>query len=115
MAWLQKKLTTVYVDRSGSRVPKGTPGAIKKQIESEKWYGCWKDGKDKVMIPLATDKQASPVMLTDIIRHKERGEAGLVGYVGKHRNHLILGTVAAYDVAYWKLHNAVASDHRGDR
>ena len=84
MAWLQKKLTTVYVDRSGARVPKGAPGAIKKQIESEKWYGCWKDGKDKVMVPLATDKQASQAMLTDIIRHRERGEAGLVNPYKPH-------------------------------
>lgn len=40
--------------------------------------------------------------------------AGLVGYFGKHRGHPILGTVAAYDVTYWKLHNAVAGDDRGD-
>lgn len=63
---------------NGTRVPKGTPGAIEQQIESAKWYGCWKDGKNKVMVPPATDKQASQAMLTDIIRHRERGEAGLV-------------------------------------
>lgn len=40
--------------------------------------------------------------------------AGLVGYFGKHRGHPILGTVAAYDVVYWKLHNAVANDNRDD-
>ena len=40
MAWLQRKLTTVYVDGNGTRVSKGMPGAIKQQIESEKWYGC---------------------------------------------------------------------------
>lgn len=39
---------------------------------------CWKDGKDKVIVPLATDKQASQAMLTDIFRNRERGEAGLV-------------------------------------
>jgi|LakMenE18May11ns_1017448.scaffolds.fasta_scaffold9205534_1 hypothetical protein len=39
--------------------------------------------------------------------------AGLVGYFGKHRRHPTLGTVAAYDVVYWKLHNAVANDERG--
>jgi hypothetical protein len=41
--------------------------------------------------------------------------AGLVGYCGKHREHPLLGTVAAYDVVYWRLHNAVAGDSRGDR
>lgn len=84
MAWLQRKLTTVYVDGNGTRVPKGTLGATKQQIESEKWYGCWKDGGNKVMIPLATDKQASQAMLTDIIRHRERGEAGLVNPYKPH-------------------------------
>lgn len=84
MAWLQRKLTTVYVDGKGTRVPKGTPGASKQQIESEKWYGCWKEGKRKVMVPLATDKQASQAMLTDIIRHRERGEAGLVNPYKPH-------------------------------
>jgi hypothetical protein len=39
--------------------------------------------------------------------------AGLVGYSGKHRGHPLLGTVAAYDVTYWKLHNAVAGDDGG--
>lgn len=41
--------------------------------------------------------------------------AELVGYFGKHRGHPTLGSVAAYDVTYWKLHNAVAGDRRGDR
>lgn len=89
MAWLQRKLTTVYVDRSGTRIQRGAPGAIKKQIESDKWYGCWKDGKDKVMVPLATDKQASQAMLTDIIRHRERGEAGLVNPYKLHLDRAI--------------------------
>ncbi|MER3415484.1 MAG: hypothetical protein C4297_04625 [Gemmataceae bacterium] len=89
MAWLQKKLTTVYVDRTGTRVQRGAPEAIKKQIESDKWYGCWKDGKDKVMVPLATDKQASQAMLTDIIRHRERGEAGLVNPYKPHLDRAI--------------------------
>lgn len=84
MAWLQRKITTVHVDGKGTRVSKKIPGAIKQQIESEKWYGCWKEGNKKVMVPLATDKQASQVMLTDIIRHRERGEAGLVNPYKPH-------------------------------
>ena len=38
----------------------------------------------------------------------------LVGFCGKHRDHPILGTQAAYDVVYWKLRNAVACDPRDD-
>ncbi len=84
MAWLQKKQTTVYVSSDGSRVAKDTPGAVKQRIGSLKWYGCWKEGNRKVMVPLATDKQASQAMLTAIIRRRERGEAGLVNPFKKH-------------------------------
>ena len=34
--------------------------------------------------------------------------AELVGLDGKNRQHPILGTVGAYDVAYWRLFDAVA-------
>jgi integrase len=96
MAWLQKKLTTVYLDGQGSRVPKGTPGAEKKQIESDKWYGCWKEGGRKVMVPLATDKQAAQVMLTDLIRQKERGEARLINPFKEHLERPLVGHVKDY-------------------
>lgn len=76
--------------------PKGTPGAIKQQIESEKWYGCWKDGGNKVMVPLATDKQASQAMLTDIIRHRERGEAGLVNPYKPHLDRAVAASPCGY-------------------
>ena len=41
------------------------------------------------MVPLATDKQASQAMLTDIIRHRERGEAGLVNPYKLHLDRAI--------------------------
>jgi hypothetical protein len=31
----------------------------------------------------------------------------LIGFLGKHRNHPLLGSADAYMVAYWKLHEAV--------
>jgi anti-anti-sigma regulatory factor len=34
--------------------------------------------------------------------------AGLIGFAGKHHRHPILGSAAAYAVAYWKLYDAVA-------
>jgi hypothetical protein len=34
--------------------------------------------------------------------------AELVGFAGKHQRHPILGSAGAYQVAYWKLYNAVA-------
>ena len=32
----------------------------------------------------------------------------LVGFVGKHQRHSVLGSVGAYTVAHWKLYDAVA-------
>jgi hypothetical protein len=34
--------------------------------------------------------------------------AGLIGFAGKHHQHPVLGSSAAYAVAYWKLYDAVA-------
>jgi anti-anti-sigma regulatory factor len=34
--------------------------------------------------------------------------AGLIGFAGKHHRHSVLGSTAAYAVAYWKLYDAVA-------
>jgi hypothetical protein len=33
---------------------------------------------------------------------------GLIGFFGKHHRHPILGSTGAYEVAYWKLYDAVA-------
>jgi hypothetical protein len=32
----------------------------------------------------------------------------LIGFAGKHHRHPVLGRTRAYQVAYWKLYNAVA-------
>jgi integrase len=85
MAWLQKKIITRWMDRKGDRVPKGTPGAKRVREKSDKWYGCWKEGTRKVMVPLATDKDAAQTMLADLLRNRERGQAGLVD---PHKEHL---------------------------
>jgi hypothetical protein len=34
--------------------------------------------------------------------------AALIGFAGKHDSHRILGSAGAYEVAYWKVYNAVA-------
>jgi hypothetical protein len=38
--------------------------------------------------------------------------AGLIGFAGKHRRHPVLGGAAAFEVAYWKLYDAVARPFR---
>jgi len=34
--------------------------------------------------------------------------AQLVGFMGRHSSHPVLGSVGAYEVAYWRLHDAVS-------
>jgi hypothetical protein len=34
--------------------------------------------------------------------------AALIGFAGKHHRHAVLGSAGAYEVAYWKLYDAVA-------
>ncbi|MFO0800493.1 MAG: hypothetical protein U0804_23750 [Gemmataceae bacterium] len=36
--------------------------------------------------------------------------ADLVGFHSKHRRHPTLGSYKAYEVVYWKLHNALTGD-----
>jgi integrase len=78
MASLVKIWITRYVDKSGTRVSKGTPGAKKVKERSTVWYGQYKvDGKWK-REALFTDKTASSVRLGELVKGVERGEAGLV-------------------------------------
>ena len=39
--------------------------------------------------------------------------AGLIGFAGKHQRHPVLGSDGAYEVAYWKLYDAVAGSVPG--
>ena len=83
MAWLQKIFTTVYEDRAGKRVSKNIKGAIKKRIKSKKWYAIWRNGKRRMSVPLAIDKQASLAMLAKLIRDQEYEAAGLINPYAK--------------------------------
>jgi hypothetical protein len=39
--------------------------------------------------------------------------AGLIGFAGEHQRHPVLGSDGAYEVAYWKLYDAVAGSLPG--
>jgi integrase len=78
MAHLVRQRITCYVDSSGRRVPKNTPGAKKVKGKSAKWYGQGIPGLDpKKRVPLATDKRAAEAMLSDLVKNAERKEANL--------------------------------------
>jgi integrase len=78
MAHLVRPWTYRYLDADGQRVPKGTPGARKVKEKARKWYGAGIPGLPKSKrVPLATDKNVAKVMLADLVRKAERGEAEL--------------------------------------
>ena len=78
MAHLVKQSITSYVDASGKRVPKGTPGARRVRGKSSKWYGVGVPGyPPKKRVPLAADKLAARRMLDDLVRAAERGQSGV--------------------------------------
>jgi hypothetical protein len=35
--------------------------------------------------------------------------SGLVGFASSHRHHQVLGSLGAYEVAYWKLYDAIVA------
>ena len=78
MANLQKVSYVYWIDGSGKRVKRGTPGAKKHTEQSTKWYGCWKEGSRSVRVPLCADKSAAQVMLADILRTGDRTKARMV-------------------------------------
>jgi integrase len=77
MAHLQK-ITYVSWWVNGKRVKAGTPGAVKRVDESEKWYAYWREGKRQRKVPLCADKDAAQVMMADLMRTKDRVKARLI-------------------------------------
>lgn len=77
MATMNKMTSTRYY-LNGKRVPKGTPKAKKVKERSEKWFAVWRENGTPVRVPLCTDKAAARKMMVDLLKAKERKEAGLV-------------------------------------
>lgn len=83
MAFLFKVKVTAYVDeRTGRRVPKGTPGAVRTARESRKWYGGGIQGLGK-RVPLSADRRTAERMLAKLVERAELGGVGVpVGVAG---------------------------------
>jgi hypothetical protein len=96
VASIQKIAYIHYVDGNGRRVPKGTDGARRVQTQSRKYYACWREGKRQVRVPLATDYQASQVLMAELIRRRERGEAGLINPFKEHLDRALSEHVQDY-------------------
>jgi integrase len=98
MATLKKVKTTYYVhpDHPSRRVHKDTPGAIRRTVVSRKWYIVYKDGGRVKRVPAYTDKAASQAKLADLLRSRERGEAGLVDPFRRHLDRPVADHVGEY-------------------
>jgi integrase len=95
MASLQK-ITYTYWIVAGKRVPAGTPGAVKVQEESRKWYGVWREGRKLKKVPLSTDRDVAQAMLGDLLRNRELGRANMLDPRKDHLERGIEGHVAEY-------------------
>jgi len=94
---LFKQQIVRYVNASGKRVSKSTPGARRVQERSRKYYGEFADehGVTK-RVPLARDKAAAQTMLNDLIKQVERKQAGLHDPFEEHRKKPLAGHLEDY-------------------
>jgi len=74
-----KQQVVRYVDESGKRVSKSTPGAKRIETKSKKWYGEYTDENGVTQrVPLARDKSAAQTLIAEYVRKAEMRLAGLV-------------------------------------
>lgn len=90
------KIAYTYWMLDGKRVPTGTPGAVKAQEESRKWYGVWREGKKLRKVPLSTDRDVAQAMLGDLLRNRELGKANMVDPRKHHLERPVNEHVAEY-------------------
>ncbi len=78
MASIYKPTIIRYVDESGKRTKKGTPGASKARVRSKVWRGKYRD-QDGLLhdVKLCTDKTAAQAMLHRHIVKAARRHAGI--------------------------------------
>src|SRR5262245_47198311 len=80
---LQRKY---WVNAEGSRVKKGTPGAIEKVWTNSKYYIAYWNGKNETRVAAYRDKRASEKRKQNIEESLERGQEGLVDPYKEHRD-----------------------------
>src|ERR1043165_7729277 len=98
MARLYRPSIMRYLDpKSGKRVPKGTPGARKSKTKSKTWRGQYRDADGILQSEsLYTDKEASSVKLTELVRKSKRIAAGLVDPFEAHASRPLVEHVADF-------------------
>jgi integrase len=76
---------------SGGRVTKDTPGAVRTETRSKKWYGRYTDGNGKtVRVPLSESKETARRMLNKIAGDAELASVGITDPFAAHRQRPLL-------------------------
>ena len=86
MATLFRPTWTKYVDASGERVSKGTPGAVRKSVRSKVWWGEFRDADNilRRMSLKTTNKDAASQILAAERRKAADQRAGLTSRYEEH-------------------------------
>jgi integrase len=96
MAFLRKIPVVHYVDGNGKRVSRNTPGAIRRETESKKWYICYRINGRQKQVPAYRDKQASMSKMNNLVKAMERGEAGLTDPFKQHLDRAVVEHLEEY-------------------
>lgn len=91
-----QKIVYTYWNLGEKRVPAGTPGAVKVQTESSKWYMVWWEGKKLKKKPLSRDKGVAQAMMGDRLRSRELGRGQMVDPRKHHLDRPILEHLEDY-------------------
>lgn len=86
------KKTTIHWELDGRRVAAGTPGAVRRSIESKKWYGTVA-GKH---VPLSIDKTVAIKMLRKLQSDSDLRKVGIVDPFEQHRHRPIADHIHDY-------------------
>jgi integrase len=86
MSSLFRQKTIVYHTKGGKRCRSSTPGAIRSEVESKKWYGEYRGANGKpVRVPLSESKDTARRMLAKLAGDAQLAGVGIVDPFGDHR------------------------------
>jgi integrase len=74
-----------YRTPDGQRVTKDTPGAVRHETVSKKWYGEYRDAKGVQRVPLSANEKTARRMFNKLLGDAEMARVGIVDPFAEHR------------------------------